>query len=172
MKINGLEDLFVLELQDAYSAETQLVRMMSKMEKAAGNDQLRKFFRKHLQETKDQVQRLEQLLAKMDAEPGGVKCEGMAGLIKEGSKLMKMDMSPQALDAALIGAAQRMEHYEMAVYGTARAYAQRMGNFAAAELLQESLDEVHQADRDLNQLAETWVNFEALKEVHTADAKR
>ena len=112
--------------------------------------------------TRRQVQRLDKVFARTDFSPRGHKCEGMAGLIKEGASLLKGDSEPDVLDAAIIGAAQRVEHYEMAGYGVARTYAEKLGDYKAADLLQESLEEEAQADRQLSRIAERTINFQAM----------
>ncbi|REJ82177.1 MAG: ferritin-like domain-containing protein [Acidobacteria bacterium] len=162
MKFENLEKLFVHELKDLYSAENQLLKVLPKMIDRSNNDELRQAFQHHLAETKQQVGRLETIFAKMDFKPRGEHCKGMAGLIAESEDLLSSEIAPEVLDAALISAAQRFEHYEMAGYGTARAFAQKLGHQDAADLLQQTLEEEGVADRTLSRLAEKRLNFEAM----------
>jgi ferritin-like metal-binding protein YciE len=129
---------------------------------AARNKDLKKALKDHLQETRRQVQRLEKVFDRVGASPRGHKCMGMEGLIKESASMLKEDAEPDVLDAAIIAAAQRIEHYEMAGYGVARTYAEKLGDFAAADLLQETLEEEAQADRHLTRLAERTINIKAM----------
>ncbi|MGI9181953.1 MAG: ferritin-like domain-containing protein [Longimicrobiaceae bacterium] len=163
MKIKSLDDLFVHELKDLYSAEKQMVQGLQKLAKKASREELRTAFEQHLEETRNQVQRLEKIFEGLDWSPRGEKCEGMAGLIQEAEGVMDDTEDPDVLDAALIAAAQKQEHYEISGYGTARTYAQMLGNQEAARLLQQTLDEESAADERLNKLAEGMVNWEALK---------
>jgi ferritin-like metal-binding protein YciE len=150
---NSLQDLYVDELKDLYSAETQLVKALPKMAKASGNDRLRHAFEEHLRETSEHVSRLEQIFEQLGEKASGKKCLGMEGLVKEGSETMKEDYSKDVKDAAIIGAAQRVEHYEMAGYGTARAFAELLGEDEHVRLLEQTLEEEKQADEKLTQLA-------------------
>lgn len=159
---NHLEQLLVEELRDLYSAEKQILRALPKMAKAASHEELRNALDRHRQVTEDQVQRLEQLFESMDARPGRKKCKGMEGLIEEGEERMEELEEPAARDAAIIAAAQRIEHYEIAGYGTARTYAQHLGLDQAARLLQNTLDEESEADDRLTEIAESTVNVDAL----------
>ncbi|UUO07315.1 ferritin-like domain-containing protein [Blastopirellula sp. J2-11] len=159
MKLDSLQKLYVQELKDLYSAENQLLEALPKMEAAASHAELKKAFRDHLSETKTHVGRLEKIFKKLDFEPGGHKCAAMAGLIEEGSELLKSDIEPKVLDAALIAAAQRVEHYEMAGYGTARAFADQLGDHDSADILQLTLNEEGHANQLLTRLAERSVNF-------------
>ncbi len=161
MKLNTLDDLLHHELKDLYSAETQLVKALPKMAKAANNADLREGFEKHLEETKEHVNRLTQIGKQLDLALGGHKCKGMEGLIEEGSDLIAEDADASVKDAGLIGAAQRVEHYEIAGYGTARALASKLGYDDVAEILGETLDEEIATDEKLTDLAETTVNVEA-----------
>ena len=161
MKVDSLRKLYVHELKDLYSAETQLVEELPGMADKASDPDLKKAFRSHLEETKRQRSRLEQIFKDLDFSPGGHRCEGIAGLIKEAHGLTQDVTDDEVLDAALIAAAQRVEHYEMAGYGVARAYAEKLGDYAAADLLQQSLDEEGAADRKLTTLALRRINFEA-----------
>src|SRR6266478_476665 len=157
MKLGSLQDLYLEELKDLYSAENQLIKALPKMAKAASSAELRTAFEDHLEETRGQVERLERIFKKLDASPKGKKCKAMEGLIEEGKEVMEEDAEAAILDAALIGAAQRVEHYEMAGYGCARTYARLLGYEDAAELLQETLNEEGAADKKLTELAETII---------------
>lgn len=163
MKLESLKKLFIHELKDLYSAESQLVKALPRMIDNATDDELKQLFKIHLGETKKQIERLEKIFQSYEFQPGGHKCKGMEGLIKEGEDLLKAEIAEEVLDAALIAAAQRVEHYEMAGYGTARAFAEKLGDSAAAGLLQETLDEEASADEKLSRLAEKNINFEALQ---------
>jgi ferritin-like metal-binding protein YciE len=151
---SSLQDLYLDELKDLYNAETQLVKALPKMAKAASNDQLRAAFQEHLRETSEHVSRLEQIFEQLGEKATGKKCLGMEGLVKEGSETMKEDYSEEVKDAAIIGAAQRVEHYEMAGYGTVRAFAELLGETEHVSLLEKTLEEEKQADEKLTQLAE------------------
>ena len=162
MKMKSFEDLFHHELKDLYSAEKQLTKALPKMAKAASNEELRQAFEDHLQETEGHVERLEQIFQQLDIPTTRVqKCKAMEGLIEEGKEIMEEDLEPELLDAALIAAAQRVEHYEMAGYGCARTFAQRLGHNEIADLLQTTLDEEGSADKKLTEIAESVVNQEA-----------
>jgi ferritin-like metal-binding protein YciE len=154
MPKDSLRELYIDELKDLYNAETQLVKALPKMAKAAANDQLRQAFEEHLRQTSEHVSRLEQIFETLEEKPTGKKCLGMEGLVKEGSETMKEDYADEVKDAAIIGAAQRVEHYEMAGYGTVRAFAELLGETEHVSLLQETLNEEKQADEKLTQLAE------------------
>lgn len=158
---NTLRDLYINELRDLYSAETQLIEALPKMAEAATSPQLKTAFTTHLQETRLQAQRLEQIFNTMGKEPTGEICQAMKGLIKEGEDYVKAGGDDHVRDAGLIGAAQRVEHYEMAGYGTARSLAIRLGEDAAAKLLQMTLDEEGAADKKLTTIAEGQVNVAA-----------
>jgi ferritin-like metal-binding protein YciE len=161
MKLGSLQELYVEELKDLYSAENQLLKALPKMAKAASSPKLRTAFEDHLEQTKRQVERLEKIFKKLNASPKGKKCKAMEGLIEEGDELMTEKANPGVLDAALIAAAQRVEHYEIAGYGCVRTLAQLFGYEDAADLLQETLDEEGAADKKLTELAETVINVEA-----------
>jgi len=161
MKLDSLHDLYIDELKDLYNAENQLLKALPKMAKAASAPELRKAFEHHLKETQGQVQRLEKIFKKLDASPKGKKCKAMEGLIEEGKDVMAEEMAPAVMDAALIAAAQRVEHYEMAGYGCVRTFARLLGYEDAADLLQKTLDEEGAADKKLTELAETVINVEA-----------
>ena len=168
MKLKTLHDLYVDELEDLYNAENQLLKALPKMAKAASDTQLAQAFTDHLEETAGHVDRLEKIFKKLDASPKGKKCKAMEGLLEEGKDLMAEDAAPSVMDAALIAAAQRVEHYEMAGYGCVRTYARLLGYEEAADLLQETLDEEGTADKKLTDLAETIINAEAVAPVATA----
>jgi ferritin-like metal-binding protein YciE len=160
---NPLEELLIDELKDLYSAEKQLVSALPRMAKAASSPELRRAFERHTEETKRQVQRLEQIGSDLDFRLTGKKCKGMEGLIAEGKELMEEDFDENALDAGLIGAAQKVEHYEIAGYGTARTHAEMLGYTKAARLLQQTLDEEGATDKKLTALAESIINVEAVE---------
>ncbi len=162
MKLDSLKKLYIEELRDLYSAENQLLKALPKMAKAASAPKLQQAFQSHLEETKNQVTRLQTIFEKLEKSPRGKTCKAMEGLIEEGAELLKEDAEPQILDAALIAAAQRVEHYEIAGYGTVRTYAKLLNDTEAARLLQETLDEEGGADEKLTQLAESLINREAL----------
>jgi ferritin-like metal-binding protein YciE len=157
-----LHDLFEDQIKDLYSAENQILKALPKMAKNATNPQLRTAFERHLEETRGHVTRLEQIAAELDFTPKGKKCKGAEGLIEEGKEVME-EFEDETLDAGLIGAAQRVEHYEIAGYGTARTHAELLGYKKAARLLQQTLDEEERTDKKLTQIAETVVNVEALQ---------
>ena len=156
----GLNELYVDELKDIYNAENQLLKALPKMAKAASSNELRKGFEEHLEQTKGHVQRLEKIFQKLGESPKGKKCKGMEGLVEEGSDVIEEDFEGAVKDAALIGAAQRVEHYEIAAYGTVCAFAERLGESEHAELLSETLEEEKQTDEKLTKLAEQ-INSEA-----------
>lgn len=160
-KMQTLDDLFVDLLKDLYSAEKQLVKALPKMAKNASSSDLQKAFQEHLRQTEAQVERIDRIFTEMGGSPRGKKCVGMEGLIEEGNEIMKEDAEPEVLDAGLIAAAQKVEHYEIASYGTARTWAQRLGYDKAARMLQETLDEESMANEKLTQIAESHVNMEA-----------
>jgi ferritin-like metal-binding protein YciE len=161
VKLKSLQDLFVDQLKDLYSAENQLIRALPKMAKAASNPELRAGFEEHLEQTRGHAERLERICEQLDVTPKGKKCVAMEGLIEEGKELLEEDAAPAVLDAGLIAAAQKVEHYEIAGYGTARTWAQMLGHEEAVRLLEETLDEEKATDEKLTQLAEQSVNEEA-----------
>ncbi len=161
-KIASIHQLLLHELGDLLDAEEQILEALPKMIKAVSNEDLRDALTRHERETKGQVTRLEKAFELLDAKPKRIGCKAMEGLIKEGEEVLKTDMPPSVMDAAIIGAAQRVEHYEMAAYGTARAHAEVMEHEDVAELLQETLDEEGDANETLNELAESTVNEAAL----------
>ena len=160
-KMATLEDLYTDLLKDLYSAEKQLVKALPKMVKNAESPDLQKAFQEHLRQTEGHVERIERIFTELDGSPRGKKCVGMEGLIEEGNELMQEDVEPDVLDAGMIAAAQKVEHYEIASYGTARAWAQRLGYDNAARLLQETLEEESMANEKLTRIAESHVNLEA-----------
>jgi ferritin-like metal-binding protein YciE len=159
-----LHELFEDQIKDLYSAENQILKALPKMAKNSTNAQLRSAFERHLEETRGHVARLEQIAEELDFTPKGKKCKGAEGLIEEGKEVMD-EFEGETLDAGLIGAAQRVEHYEIAGYGTARTHAELLGYKKAARLLQQTLDEEERTDKKLTQIAESVVNAEALQEV-------
>ncbi len=159
-KINTLHDVFVEQLRDLYSAENQLVKALPKMAKAATSPELSQGFQEHLEQTKEHASRLEEIFEKMDEKPGGKKCKAMEGLVKEGAEAIEEDASPAAKDALLIAAAQRVEHYEIAGYGSVKTYARLLGEEEAAKLLEETLQEEVQTDQKLTEAAES-INVQA-----------
>jgi len=156
-----LNDLFVHELKDLYSAEKQLLKALPKMIKASTNEELRQAIENHLGETEEQVSRLEEIFESLEVSPRGAKCAAMEGLIEEGKEILEAEMDDDVRDAAIICAAQRVEHYEMAGYGCARTFAEQLGHDQAAQLLQQTLDEEKAADEKLTEVAMQRVNEEA-----------
>jgi ferritin-like metal-binding protein YciE len=160
MKIDNLQKLYVEELRDLHSAERQIIQALPKMIKASSSPDLKAALQEHLDVTKEQLARLDQIFEALGKKGTGKKCKGMEGILEEGKEMLEEDMTPELLDAAIIAAAQHVEHYEMAGYGTARTHAQLLGDTAAVKLLQTTLDEEGDADKKLTQLAER-VNVEA-----------
>lgn len=158
--LKSLRDLLVDELRDLHSAESQLVKALPKLAKAASNDELREGFEEHLEQTKEHVDRLDRCFKILGANAKGKTCHAMKGLIEEGSEAMEVDAPDMIRDANLIGAAQRVEHYEIAAYGTARSFAETLGETKIASLLQDTLDEEGDTDKRLTALAEQ-INKEA-----------
>lgn len=161
MKITTLDEVLTDELRDIYSAENQLISALPKMAEAADSNDLRKAFEKHLEQTRLHVQRIEEICNDLNVKPGGKKCVGMEGLIEEGREVLQSHSDPEPLEAALIGAAQRVEHYEIAAYGTARAHARQLGYVKAVDLLGQTLEEEKEADELLTKLAENRINVKA-----------
>jgi len=161
MPMHTLEDLFVHELKDLYSAEKQILRALPKMAKAASSEKLREGFEEHRPQTEGHVERLEQILEELGKPTRGPKCAGMEGILEEGKELMEEDMDESVCDAALIAAAQRVEHYEIAGYGAVRTLAKMLGHSDAEKLLQQTLDEEKETDEKLTELAESEVNVAA-----------
>ena len=164
MKMENLEDLYIHMLQDIYSAEEQIIENLPKMAKAASSEELRRAFNEHLGETKSQRDRVAELIEEAEADTEGPKCKGMEGIIKEGEELLKGKGTDKAvLDAGLIAAAQKVEHYEIASYGTARTFAHQLGYDAAAKTLDEILTEESKTNEKLTDLAESKINAQAAK---------
>jgi ferritin-like metal-binding protein YciE len=163
MQNDNLKKLYVDELKDLFSAENQLLKALPKMAKAASSDELRTGFEEHLEQTKGHVQRLEEIFESLDESPKGKKCVGMEGLVKEGSEVMEDGFEDAVLDAGLIGAARRVEHYEMAAYGTASEIARVLGQAKHALLLEKTLAEEKQTDEKLAELAKE-INSQANEE--------
>ncbi len=161
MPIKTAHDLFIDQLRDLYHAEKQLVRALPRMAKAASSDQLKQAFQTHLEETKGQVERLEQVFEELSARTRGKRCEAMEGLIEEAKEIMEEVEAPEVRDAGLIVAAQKVEHYEIASYGSAHAFAEGMGQDRVAQLLAETLEEEKKTDERLNKLAISEVNTRA-----------
>jgi len=170
MKLDTLEQLYITELRDLYSAENQLLKALPKMAKGASSPELKDAFEKHLEQTKGHIERLEQIFQQLDENPKGKTCRGMKGLIEEGSEILKEDGEDSVLDAGIIVAAQKVEHYEIASYGSVRTFANFLIQTEAARLLQSTLDEESETNEILNRLAETIVNPEAVFETELADA--
>jgi ferritin-like metal-binding protein YciE len=157
-----LRDLFIDELKDLYSAENQILKALPKMIKKASSRELKSGFEQHLKETQGHVERLDKIFEELEESPRGKKCKGMEGIIADGKELMEEDAEPEVMDAGLIGAAQHVEHYEIAGYGCVRTYAELMGEDDIVNLLQQTLDEEKATDEKLNQLAQN-INVEAEK---------
>jgi ferritin-like metal-binding protein YciE len=164
MKLNTLKTLYIDELRDLYNAENQLVKALPKMAKAASSEELQDAFEKHLEQTKSHVDRLEEVFEEIGEKPKGKTCKAMKGLIDEGSEILKEDGEQSVIDAGIIVAAQKVEHYEIASYGSVRTFAQLLGKDRSVDLLQRTLDEESEANELLNKLAEDIVNPEALME--------
>lgn len=161
-KFEDLKDLYVEEIKDVYDAEHRILDALPKMAEKANDDQLKQAFRSHLEETRGQVRRLEQVFGSLGIDPDRKTCEAMKGLMSEGDELLGAKGDGDVIDAALIGAAQRVEHYEMAAYGTLRTLARELGHEDQARLLQETLDEEGAADEKLTRIAESRVNRRAV----------
>jgi ferritin-like metal-binding protein YciE len=170
MKAESLRDLYIEQLQDLYSAENQLVKALPKMAKGATSEELREAINEHLEVTKNQASRLEEIFSNLGEDPKGKKCKGMEGLVEEGSEVLEQDMDDDVRDAALIAGAQRVEHYEIAGYGTVRTYANLLGEDEAAATLEEILNEEKEADTRLSSLAEE-INVEANIETEGEEAE-
>ena len=160
MSVDTIDKLFVEELKDLYSAEHQITKALPKMAKASTSGELRKAFEHHLEETRGQIQRLEQIFSLLDKSPRGKTCAGMKGLLEEGSEMLGETEEGAVRDAAMLSAAQRVEHYEMAGYGSVRTYAEILGKTEIAQLLQETLEEEKAADKKLTEVAKR-VNVQA-----------
>ena len=170
MKLDTLKTLYLNELRDLYNAEQQLVKALPKMAKGASSEELQEAFEKHLEQTKTHVERLEEVFQDIGEKPKGKTCQAMKGLIEEGSEILKQDGEESVIDAGIIVAGQKVEHYEIASYGSVRTFAQLLGKDRSADLLQTTLDEESEANELLNKLAEDIVNPEALMEPEMANA--
>jgi len=170
MPDKGLRELYIDELKDLYNAENQLVKALPKLAKAASSEQLSQGFEEHLEQTKGHVERLEKIFESLDESPKGKKCAGMEGLVKEGSEVMDEDYEGAVMDAALIGAAQRVEHYEIAGYGTASEFANLLGEEEHVSLLNQTLEEEKQTDKKLTELAKT-INSQASEGEESEEAE-
>ena len=163
MELDTLKDLYIYELKDLFSAEQQLVKALPKMAKAAANKELAAGFQQHLEQTKEHAQRLQQILSSHRQSTRGAKCKGIEGIVAEGAEMIEEEADDDVKDAGLIAAAQRVEHYEMAGYGTARTYAELLGDQEGKELLQTTLEEERQTDQKLSKLAKSAINVAAAK---------
>ena len=161
MEIESLQELLIEEMRDIYSAEVQLTKAMPKMAKKASDPKLKKAFETHLKETEVQIQRLQKIFDKLGKKPTGKKCAAMEGLVEEGKEMMAEDMDEETMDAALIAVAQKIEHYEIASYGTVRTWARHIGDEQTAKLLQQTLDEEGKTDKLLTEMAENNINVQA-----------
>ena len=170
MTRDSLNELYVDELKDLFNAENQLTKALPKMAKAASSEDLREAFEEHLEQTKGHVERLQQVFTMLEEKAGGKKCLGMEGLVKEGTEIMGEDFEDEVMDAALISAAQRVEHYEIAAYGTVCAYADLLGLSAHASLLRQTLEEEKQTDQKLTELSKE-INIEAQQAGAKVDQK-
>ena len=170
MKLNTLQKLYTDELRDLYNAESQLLKALPKMAKAASSEELKEAFEQHLEQTKGHVKRLEQVFEELDEKPKGKTCRAMKWLIEEGSEMLEEDGETSVRDAGIIVAAQKVEHYEIAGYGSVRTFAHLLGQNKAAELLQATLDEESETNEVLNRLAESVINPEAVRETELAGA--
>jgi ferritin-like metal-binding protein YciE len=164
MKLNNLNDLYVDTLKDLYSAEQQIISALPKMVKAASSPDLKRGLQDHLDQTRRQVDRLSQIFTELGTSPTGKKCKGMEGLIEEGEEILESNANPDVLDAGLIASAQKVEHYEISGYGTARTFARQLGFTNAAQVLQQILQEEKTTDEKLTALAESGINIQAKKQ--------
>lgn len=160
-KMQTLDDMYMDLLKDLYSAEKQITKALPKMAKNAQASDLQNAFQEHLRQTEEQIERLERIFSEMEGSPRGKKCVGMEGLLEEGSEIMKEDAEPEVRDAGLIAAAQKVEHYEIAAYGTAAAHARQLGFNSVAQLLDKTLEEEKMTDEKLTKIAENQVNVQA-----------
>jgi ferritin-like metal-binding protein YciE len=170
MKLDTLQQLYTDELRDLYNAENQLLKALPKMATAASSEELKDAFEKHLEQTKGHVERLEEVFQELGEKPKGKTCRAMKGLIEEGSEILKQGGDESVIDAGIIVAAQKVEHYEIAGYGSVRTFAHLLGQNKAAELLQSTLDEESETNEVLNRLAESVINPEALMETELVGA--
>jgi len=172
MKVTTLDELLEDELKDIYNAETQLIKALPNMAKAAESNDLRAAFESHLEQTRVHVQRIEEICNDLKTTPSGKKCAGMKGLIEEGEEIIQSNTQSEPKQAALIGAAQRVEHYEIAAYGTARAHARQLGYLKAVDLLSQTLAEEKETDKKLTKVAENRVNVKAAMSSEHADFRK
>ncbi len=172
MQKDSLRQLYVNELKDLYSAETQLVKALPKMAKGSSNAELRQAFEEHLRQTSEHVSRLEQIFDMLEEKPTGKKCQGMEGLVKEGAETLQEKYADAVMDSAIIGAAQRVEHYEIAGYGTVRALAEVLGENEHVSLIEQTLEEEKQTDAKLTQLAEGITPSAVNEETGTEENER
>ena len=177
MKLDTMQKLYVEELRDLYDAENQLLKALPKMAKAASSAELKQVFEDHFDETKEHVERLEEIFKGLDESPKGKTCKAMKGLVEEASEIIEKEGEQSILDAGIIAAAQKVEHYEIASYGTVCAWAKLLGEEEEADLLRQTLDEEGAADKNLSELAEEIVNSDALseneeEEMETAGSRR
>ena len=163
MKIESMEDLFLQQIEDLYDCEKRLVKALPKMAKASSSAELKQAFESHLEQTKGHAERLERVFAQIDKKPKAVPCEAIKGMIEEGEEMISNTEQSPLRDAGLIAAANRVEHYEIAAYGSARTFAETLGIDGAVTLLQQTLKEEKEADQKLTQLAESMINEEALR---------
>lgn len=163
MELENLKDLLKEQIQDLYSAEEQALQAMPKMMEKASNSKLKKAFEKHLKQTEKQKERLEKICEELGIEPGEETCKAMEGLVKEGEEIMKKKAEPEVMDAALIAAQQKVEHYEIASYGTARVYAEKLGVSKVEKLLSQTLEEEKKTDEMLTDIAVSSVNAKAME---------
>ena len=170
MEHQALKELYIDELRDIYNAESQLVKALPKMAKVANSEELRTGFEEHLEQTRGHVQRLEQIFKELGEKPSGKKCKGMEGLVAEGQEMMGEDFEDEVMDAALISAAQRVEHYEIAAYGTVRTYAELLGEDTAVQLLEQTLEEEKETDQKLTDMA-SEINVRAMGEGSEASSE-
>lgn len=161
MKLGSLKDLFLLELKDTYSAETMVLKSLPKMAKAASSPKLQEAFNEHLQETKGQIERLNQIFSTMGVTTKSKKCEAMEGLITEGEEIIDIEGDPAVKDAGLVACAQKIEHYEICAYGTLRTFAKELGQNDAVDLLEQTLEEEKKTDKLLTKIAEKGINKSA-----------
>jgi ferritin-like metal-binding protein YciE len=161
MEMSNLQDLFVENLKDLYSAENQILKALPKAARKVNNNELRSALEEHVQQTEGHARRIEQIMEQLGEKPGGKKCQGMAGLLEEAKELLGENAEPDVLDAGLIVDCQKVEHYEIAGYGSAVTFAKLLGNDEAARLLAQTLDEEKAADQKLTEIAESTINVEA-----------
>jgi ferritin-like metal-binding protein YciE len=164
MKLENLHQLFLMELKDLYSAENQIIEALPKLIESTDSFKLKESFEQHLEQTQEHVNRLDEIAESLNFDLGNEKCKGMQGIIEEGQKVLKLEADPEVMDAALISAAQRVGHYEIAGYGTVVSMAKLMGHTKEAEILQKTLDEEKETDKKLSNIAESEINIDAENE--------